>query len=392
MLIPCGTDAPLYRPPWGTLALILANSCLFLLQDNVTPESIYILEFGNGLHPVQWLASAFAHADPMHLIGNMIFLLSFGMVVESMMKLRHFLLLYFAIAILESIIVQTMMLGASSGGALGASGAIYGLMMVATICAPGKNIRWIWLYYYSRYTSLEVPVMINGVYYFMFDFGLAMFSGFAISTPLLHAIGALVGIGLGVVAYRLNLFLLDGEDLWSRAKEAFGGEPAVPPIEKTVTSDTLKRPVRTTRHVDQRQQVSKLEHYLAGRHYPLAVMKLTQIQRQDPGFRLTERQLIQLVNLGTERQQWAATLAWIDDYCQTYTRHTTRLRLNKARIQLVKLNDPVAAAETLQAIVPALLQPTERTFFDKLQKRIDRAEKSAPGIKHSAEIKFAPDA
>ena len=156
MLIPYGTDAPLYRPPWGTFSLIAANILLFFLQDRVTPDSLYVLRFGDGLHPVQWFLATFAHADYCHLISNMIFLFSFGIVVESMMKLRYFLTLYVAIAVVHHIAIQIMMLGSASGGALGASvrhlrladgchnlcsGTKYQVVVFALVCSGVGNFR-----------------------------------------------------------------------------------------------------------------------------------------------------------------------------------------------------------------------------------------------------------
>ena len=68
----------------------------------------------------------------------MIFLFSFGIVVESMMKLRHFLALYFAMAIVQNLGEQIWMLNKPGGGSLGASSAIYGLIMVGAFVPPAK--------------------------------------------------------------------------------------------------------------------------------------------------------------------------------------------------------------------------------------------------------------
>ena len=61
---------PLSRPPWGTFSLIATNIAMFFIQDGVTTESLYLLRFGDGLHPIQWAMAAFAHADLCHLIGK----------------------------------------------------------------------------------------------------------------------------------------------------------------------------------------------------------------------------------------------------------------------------------------------------------------------------------
>ncbi len=57
----------------------------------------------------------------MHLVGNMFFLWGFGLVVEGKLGWWRFLLLYLTIGAIYSVIIQTSMLGATEGGALGAS-------------------------------------------------------------------------------------------------------------------------------------------------------------------------------------------------------------------------------------------------------------------------------
>ncbi|MFM7055334.1 MAG: rhomboid family intramembrane serine protease [Planctomycetota bacterium] len=97
MLIPLNTDAPLYHYPWGTIGLIAANLGCFVLTgfglDNSRLDA-WALQHGEGLNPVQWLSSAFAHAGFLHLLGNMFFLWGFGLVVEGKMGWRRFVPMY----------------------------------------------------------------------------------------------------------------------------------------------------------------------------------------------------------------------------------------------------------------------------------------------------------
>ncbi|AGP34696.1 rhomboid family intramembrane serine protease [Sorangium cellulosum] len=71
------------------------------------------------------LASAFLHADPIHLFVNMLALWSFGPMLEALLGPRRFLLLYAASALGGS--VASAML--EERWSVGASGAIWGLMM-----------------------------------------------------------------------------------------------------------------------------------------------------------------------------------------------------------------------------------------------------------------------
>ena len=51
---------------------------------------------GDGIHPLQWLTNIFLHAGFFHLVGNMIFLWTFGFVVEGKLGWLPFTALYLA--------------------------------------------------------------------------------------------------------------------------------------------------------------------------------------------------------------------------------------------------------------------------------------------------------
>ena len=136
MFFPYGTDAPIYHWPFTTVALIVVNA-LVLCAELASPEQVapFILVFGDGLHPVQWITNNFLHAGPFHLVGNMLFLWSFGLVVEGKLGWYKTLAVYLGIGTVYGLIVQSLMLG-SSGGALGASGVIFGSMAMCLVWAP----------------------------------------------------------------------------------------------------------------------------------------------------------------------------------------------------------------------------------------------------------------
>src|SRR5579862_4155845 len=90
----------------------------------------WALQFGQGLHPLQWITNNFLHADILHLVGNMFFLWGFGLVVEGKLGWWRFLLLYLTMGAIYGFIIQAVMLGAH-GAALGASGVIFGLMAIS---------------------------------------------------------------------------------------------------------------------------------------------------------------------------------------------------------------------------------------------------------------------
>ena len=60
MLIPWGTDAPIYHKPFATVGLIVVNVLVFILFPSPSHED-WTLVLGEGLHPFQWVTNIFMH-------------------------------------------------------------------------------------------------------------------------------------------------------------------------------------------------------------------------------------------------------------------------------------------------------------------------------------------
>ena len=100
-LIPINTDAPLYHFPYATIGFIVVNTICFAATGFALNSRLlepWLLQYGEGLNPLEWIPAAFAHGGFMHLIGNMFFLWGFGLVVEGKLGWRRFIPLYFAMA------------------------------------------------------------------------------------------------------------------------------------------------------------------------------------------------------------------------------------------------------------------------------------------------------
>ena len=96
-LIPINTDAPLYHFPYATIGLIVINSICFVATGFALNEKLlepWLLQYGEGLNPLEWIPAAFAHAGLTHLLGDMFFLWGFGLVVERKLGWRRFIPLF----------------------------------------------------------------------------------------------------------------------------------------------------------------------------------------------------------------------------------------------------------------------------------------------------------
>ena len=227
MLIPWNTDVPIYHFPFVTIALIVINSCAFFVTLQIEEPELWMLAFGDGLHPVQWVSSAFMHADIMHLVGNMIFLWGFGLVIEGKLGWWCFALVYLGLATIESAIVQACMQH-QPGYALGASAAINGLLAMSLIWAPRNEINCIGIFGF-RIMHLDIPILVFVSLYVGWELVEAWLGDFAISSPMLHLAGALPGFALGIVLLKLgavdcenwDIFaVIDGREGYAKSRKA----------------------------------------------------------------------------------------------------------------------------------------------------------------------------
>lgn len=110
MIIPYSTDAPIYHFPWATIGLIVTNIITFLITLGGEYRWGWLLTYGDGLHPLEWVTWNFLHFGVMHLLGNMFFLWAFGIVVEGKLGWWKFLLVYLGIGTVAGFLIQVFML------------------------------------------------------------------------------------------------------------------------------------------------------------------------------------------------------------------------------------------------------------------------------------------
>ena len=222
---PYNTDAPIYHPPIATVVMIVINVVVFCLttlqlsMGNIEDqESIeWLMLMFNTVNPLQWLTSAFMHADLGHLIGNMLFLWAFGLVVEGKIGPKRFTILYIALAMVQSAIVQVpMFIMGGESGALGASGAIFALMVITVLWAPENEMECFYLLGVFFWGTFEIRIFVLGLLFIALQMVLLFFSGFGMSSEMLHMAGVLVGIPAGIYMLRENLVDCEGWDLISR--------------------------------------------------------------------------------------------------------------------------------------------------------------------------------
>jgi membrane associated rhomboid family serine protease len=217
IIIPVNTDAPIYHWPWMTLLLVAINAVTFIVTGFGENPDGWLLRFGQGLNPVEWVAYSFLHAGWLHLVGNMIFVWGFGIVVEGKLGWWRFLLVYLSIGVLGGVLIQTVMLGhdpSLNAGSQGASLIVYGLLAICVVWAP-KNEMDLLIFLGYRVISAEVTILTFGFWYVALQVLSAWWNQFSMGSAMGHLIGAFWGFGIGIALLKLRWVDCENWDLFA---------------------------------------------------------------------------------------------------------------------------------------------------------------------------------
>ncbi len=160
-MLPLRDEAPRQSLPLFTVLIILANIGVFIYEISLGPRVGQQLLFTFGMIPARvelllsgqhvtlgeaftpLLTSIFLHSGLLHLAGNMWFLWVFGDNIED--RLGHFnYLLFYLVCGIGAGVVHTVANLDSRVPAVGASGAISGVMGAYMVLFPGARVlTWI---------------------------------------------------------------------------------------------------------------------------------------------------------------------------------------------------------------------------------------------------------
>jgi membrane associated rhomboid family serine protease len=219
-MIPLFVDVPMKRVPWANWVLIAVTIVVslavpyktdtFEVRDLVpeisgefrvrvvthTDYSPLVLQ-PDHFEPHQLVTALFQHAGLLHLFGNMLFLFVFGNPINAKLGHLPFLLAYFGIGALESLV---WLIAGPDVPCLGASAAIMGVCGMFLILYPRNEVavwdEWLAWMQGDWAPSLAGWVVVLG--YVAFDVWGSLFqrhSGVAYSA---HVVGFLLGVGLAV--------------------------------------------------------------------------------------------------------------------------------------------------------------------------------------------------
>jgi membrane associated rhomboid family serine protease len=213
-MIPLKDINPTRTFPFVNVALIVANVAVFLYQLTLSPHAFKVFVLANAMVPGRipaFLAghapasvalyplftSMFLHGGWMHILGNMLFLYIFGDNVEDMFGHFGYLVFYIFCGI-GSGLLHVLFNWGSPVPALGASGAISGVMGAYAVYFPHNRILTFFFIF-----LIPVPAILILGYWFVLQFlqGIGSLGGGATGGVAIwaHVGGFLMGVVVALV-------------------------------------------------------------------------------------------------------------------------------------------------------------------------------------------------
>jgi membrane associated rhomboid family serine protease len=201
-VIPLRDVIPSRTTPFVTIALIVANIAVFLLEQFMPAEQLRHVAFTYGLVPASFsrvalFTSMFLHADWGHIIGNMLCLWIFGDNVEDRFGHGRFLVFYVAAGAAAGLL-QTWFMPGSLVPTVGASGAIAGVMGAYFVLFPTSRVL-VLVFLFIFIDIIEIPAVFFLGFWFLMQLasGIGRLSDTEITGGVAfwaHAAGFLSGI------------------------------------------------------------------------------------------------------------------------------------------------------------------------------------------------------
>jgi len=179
-MIPLGDNIPSRRFPVVTFTLIVINTVIFLFEVLFEPAAnqmaqmfgaipVRIMtEWTNPLTLATLVTAMYLHGGWAHLIGNMLYLWIFGDNVEDRMGRGRFFIFYTLCGVLSGL-AQVLAMPTAQVPAIGASGAIAGVLGAYLLLFPRARVRTL-IPLIFIYTTIQLPAIVVLVGWFLVQF------------------------------------------------------------------------------------------------------------------------------------------------------------------------------------------------------------------------------
>lgn len=195
-LVPYAVDVTMYRWPVANFALIGLIIVVSFFGFEARVDSGLALLALDGWGPVGMVGHVFLHGGIMHLFGNMLFLWTFGNAVCAKMGNGVYVGVFFLLAFLAGAFHNLF----DGGPAIGASGAINGVVGLFLVYFPRNDVQCFWTIILRQGTfSISSGWMI--LFWLVFDIWGAATGGEGVAYWA-HLGGFISGVTLGVLSLK----------------------------------------------------------------------------------------------------------------------------------------------------------------------------------------------
>jgi membrane associated rhomboid family serine protease len=168
MLIPLKANVPADRPPWANAAIIAATVIISIWALNDHGVLWSLAGFREDFRQTQplllsALTSTLVHGGVLHLLGNMLFLWIFGGAMNY--KFGH--LGYLGLYVFSAVVAGMAHYALRGGPAVGASGAINGVMGAFLVFFPTNKVTVLWIPHILL-LQFSRPAHITGIWLILF--------------------------------------------------------------------------------------------------------------------------------------------------------------------------------------------------------------------------------
>ncbi len=153
-------------------------------------------------NPLQMMTASLAHADWLHLLGNLVFFWAFAVTAEAILGWWRFALFCIAMALGTHIVYSAATLSTPALPTLGLSGVVFAVMALTAFFLPGAPIRTV-LWVIVRFFTIRVPAWFLALWYSGFDAHQLLSGAQSGGVNLVaHVSGAVLALVFGLLFYR----------------------------------------------------------------------------------------------------------------------------------------------------------------------------------------------
>lgn len=250
--------------------------------------------------PATWLTHMFLHADPVHLVGNMVFLVAVGFLVEMALGSLIMLGLY-ALAGLGAAAMFVLLNPVQGLPLVGASGAIAGLMGLLAVVYGMQRIRFFYFIgVYFDYVKAPALVLLP----LWLGYELYQFLTADAFEPIAYSahIGGLVTGAVVATGIRFGTSLIDQDYIREREREERLREGL----------ETVREALRTLRPEPARPALRRLQAEFAGEPRVLqAAYELARLEPDGDSMHAAARAILEVPGDDVATRQWVLA-TWRD--------------------------------------------------------------------------------